>query len=138
MPVARVVDVVVCEDQVPWDLKGEVAGVLRGMEQVKEFAYAIGREHKPRKPLMIYGPDNDVPIYVVGDGVTEASEMEDLALAALDKQATQIKKTGRAFDFDEARERAGMVRREDFQQAWHDAFEQKAKKMKANWRTRNA
>ena len=135
VPIARVIDVVVCDGQVPWDLKGEVSGVMRGYEQVKEFAHAVGRQRMPVRPLMLYGPDDGVPICIVGDGVTEAAEMQDLALAALDKQEETFKKTGRAFDFDDARERAGMVRREDFQTAWHDAFERKAKEQKANWRT---
>lgn len=132
VPVARVVDVVVCEEQVPWDLKGEVCGVMRGYQQVKDFAAQVGRTQKPKKPLMLYGPDNYMPIVVIGDGVTEAAEMEDLALAALDKQEAAVKKHGRAIDFDDERERRGLVRREDFGTALAEAFAERARYLKAH------
>ena len=139
VPIARRVDlVVVGPEQIPWDLRGEVSGYMRGAKQVSDFAHAVGRTTKVTKPLMIYGPDDRVPICIVGDGVTEAAEMEDLALEALGKSEEMVKKTGRGFDFDEAREKAGMVRREDFQEAWHDAFERKSKELKSTWRTRGA
>ena len=135
VPVARVVDLVVCDEQVPWDLKGEVSGVMRGMAQVSEFAHAVGREKKPVKPLMLYGADEYMPICVIGDGVTEAAEMQDLAMEALGRQEENVRKYGRGMDFDDARERRGLVRREDFGTAMAEAFERKAKEMRANWRT---
>lgn len=135
VPVARVVDLVVCEEQVPYDLRGDVSGVMRGMAQVKEFAHAVGRTAKPKKPLMIYGPDNYMPICVIGDGVTEAAEMQDLALEAIGRQEESMKRNGRGMDFDSARERAGMVRREDFGTAMAEAMERRVKYLKANQRT---
>lgn len=131
IPMARVVDLVVCEEQVPFDLRGEVSGAIRGMKQAKDFAHAVGRSEKPRKPLLVFGPDERTPILIIGDGVTEAAEMQDLALAAIDKQTEQVKKTGRGFDFDEAREKKGFVRREDFGTAMAEAFERRAKYLKA-------
>ena len=136
VPMARVVDVVVCEEQVPFDLKGEVSGVIRGMKQAMDFAHMVGRDKKPTKPLMLYGPDNYMPICVIGDGVTEAAEMQDLAVDAIGRQEEKVKKWGRGFDFDDARERAGMVRYEDFGTAMAEAFERKVKEMKANQVTR--
>jgi hypothetical protein len=131
-----VVDLVVCEEQVPYDLRGEVSGALRNMAQVSEFAHAVGRTAKPKKPLMLFGPDQYMPICVIGDGVTEAAEMQDLALEALDRQQEAMKRNGgRGMNFDDARERAGMVRREDFQQAWHDAFQRRVDYLKAHQRT---
>jgi hypothetical protein len=136
VPVARVVDLVVCEEQVPYDLRGEVVGALSSVKQVTEFAHAVGRTAKPKKPLMLYGPDQYMPIMVIGDGVTEAAEMQDLALEALDRQQESMKRNnGRGMDFDAARERAGMVRREDFGQALHDALERLAQYRKSHQRT---
>ena len=132
IPIARVIDLVVCDEPVPWDLTGEVSGYLRGRKQVEEFAYAQGRTEKPRKPLMLYGPDNYTPIVIVGDGVTEAAEMQDLALQAIDKQEAQYKKSGRGLDFDDMRERRGLVRREDFDTALKEAFAERAKYLKAH------
>jgi len=137
VPVARIVDVVVCDEQVPWDLHGDVCGYLRGKKHVEEFAYAQGRAMKPKKPLMVYGPDNYVPILVIGGGDTEASEMQDLALAAIDKQEEQMKRSGRGFNFDEVREQRGMARREDFGEYLADALSRYAKKAKDNGRIRS-
>lgn len=136
VPIARVVDVaVVYQDQIPTDMQGQLSGSLRGAEQVRDFAHAVGRERMPKKPLMVYGPDNGYPILVVGDGVTEAAEMQDLAEEALGKQEENVRKFGRAFDFDDARERAGMVRREDFGRVLADAFERNVRYLKENQRT---
>lgn len=132
IPVARVVDLVVSDGPIPWDLTGETCGYLRHRTAVEDFAHAQGRTTKPTLPLMLYGSDDRTPIVVVGDGVTEAAEMQDLALAALDKQETQYKKSGRGFDFDEAREKAGMVRREDFGNAMADAFAERVAYLKAH------
>jgi hypothetical protein len=134
VPIARVVDLVVCDEQIPYDLKGQVSGALR-MNQVAEYAHAVGRTAKPKAPLMLYGPDNYMPIMVIGDGVTEAAEMQDLAMEALDRQAESVKKNGRGMNFDEARERAGLVRREDFSDAMKDALRRRADYLRRNWRT---
>lgn len=136
IPVARIVDVVtVYEDQIPMSMQGTLSGSLRGRKQVEDFAHAVGRGNMPVKPLMLYGPDNGVPILIVGDGVTEAAEMQDLALAAIEKQETQVKKTGRAMDFDQQREQAGMTRREDFGKSLSEAFQRNVKYLKENART---
>lgn len=137
VPRARVVDLVVCEEQVPWDLKGEVSGVL-GRQQVTDYAYALGREAKPKKPLMVYGPDNYMPICIIGDGVTEAAEMQDLAEEAIGRQEEEVRRHGRGMNFDEARERRGMIRREDFGAAVADAMARRAAYLKANQRTLKA
>jgi hypothetical protein len=133
VPIARVVDVaVVYEDQIPLDMQGQLSGSLRGAQQVADFAHAIGRNKMPKRPLMVYGPDNGYPILVIGDGVTEAAEMQDLAQEALGKQEENVRKHGRAFDFDEARERHGMVRREDFGKVLSDALQRNVDYLKRN------
>ena len=131
-PVAKVVDVVVYHDDLPMDMQGEVSGYLRGMKEAEDFAHAIGRTGKPKKPLMVYGPDEYMPILVIGDGVTEAAEMQDLAVEAIGRQAESVKKNGRGMNFDEARQRAGLVRKEDFDVAFRDALQRRVKYLKAN------
>ena len=133
VPIARVVDVaVVYDDQIPMDMQGQLSGSLRGAKQVSEFAHAVGRDRMPTQPLMVYGPDDYMPILVVGGGVTEAAEMQDLAEEALGKQEENVKKYGRAFDFDDARERNGMIRREDFGKVLSDALQRNADYLKRN------
>jgi hypothetical protein len=99
---------------------------------VSDFAHAVGKSKMPTKPLMVVGPDGGVPIIVMVDGDTEASEMQDLALAAVDKQQEQIKKTGRAMDFDDLREQYGMVRREDFSQVFSDGLQRNVEYLKTH------
>ncbi len=136
MPVARYVDVVrVNESDIPFNLRRDVSGAA-GMKNAKDIAYRYGaRDHKPFLPLYVKGPDDRVPMVVAGWGEVEASEIQDLTLAAIDKQQEMIKRTGRAMDFDEMREQARMVRREDFPQMLSDAALERAEYMKAHSRT---
>ena len=131
VPIARVVDIVVSPGDVPFDLQGQVSGRMQ-WDAVSDFAHAVGRTKMPKKPLMVVGPDSGVPIIVMVDGDTEASEMEDRALAAIDKQQEQIKKTGRAMDFDNLREENGMVRREDFGKALSEGFQRNAEYLRTH------
>ena len=135
VPTARVVDIVICEEQVPFSMRPDVSGLVRGMAQAREIAQAMGRAHKPTKPLMVYGPDDRTPILIMGEGVTEAAEMEDLALEAIGRQEERVKAHGRGFDFDSAREKVGAMRREDIPAAMADAFARRAAYLRANRRT---
>ena len=134
VPTARIVDIVISPEDVPFDLKNQVSGRLQ-WQQVSDFAHQVGRTRMPKKPLMVQGPDAGVPIIVMVDGDTEASEMQDIALAAIDKQQEQIKQTGRAMDFDSLREENGMVRREDFGQALSDGFMRNVEYLRTHQRT---
>lgn len=134
VPVARVVDIVVSPEDVPYDLKNQVSGRLQ-WQQVSDFAHAVGKSKMPTKPLMVVGPDSGVPIVVMVDGDTEAAEMQDIALAAIDKQQEQIKRTGRAMDFDNLREENGMVRREDFGQVLSDGLMRNVEYLRTHQRT---
>ena len=131
VPIARVVDIVIAPQDVPYDLQGQVSGRLN-WQGVSDFAHEVGRTRMPTKPLMIVGPDGGVPILIMVDGDTEAAEMQDLALAAVDKQQEQIKKTGRAMDFDSLREQHGMVRREDFAQTLSDGLQRNVEYLKTH------
>lgn len=131
VPKARIVDIVIVNDeQIPYDMKGQLSGHVRTVKQVEDFAHAFGRDAKPTKPLMLEGPDSRMPIMVMGLGVTEASEMQDLALEALDKQEENYKKYGRGYNFEEAREKAGYPRKEDFPQLFSDAMAERAEMLR--------
>ncbi len=135
VPVARVVDVYICEDDIPLALKRTVSGSVN-LDTAREIAARYGsRAYKPEKPLLVNGPDPGVPIMVAGFGMVEAAEIEDLALGALDKQAENMKKFGRAMDFDTMREEAGFVRREDFPQVFSDAMAERAEYLIKHQRT---
>ena len=107
LPIAR--RLTVNADAIPLSMRGKLTGVLRNKNDINEMAYAVGgRGVKPKKPLMIVGPDERTVLLVVGDGVAEAAELEELAHAQLEKAERNVKKHGRAFDFAAARERAGL------------------------------
>lgn len=132
VPVGRLFPLVMNRPQIPMSMQGLVSGHVRGMADAQEIGHAFGRTRTPKLPLMVSGPDSRVPILVVGDGVTEAAELEDLAQEAIADQEERVKANSRGYDFDGAREKAGMVRREDFQQAMHDALEERIARHKAN------
>lgn len=139
IPTARIVDLVIIEEQVPMSMAGEISGLINGHAQASEIAARFGRTHKPRQPLMVYGPDNYMPIMIIGDGVTEAAEMQDLAEEAIGRQEEAAKRNGgRGMNFDDARERRGLVRRENFGAAVADAIARHDKMVRANHRTRKA
>ena len=120
-------------DAIPPAMRGKLTGVLRNKNDIKEMAYAVGgRGAKPKKPLMILGPDERSVLLVVGDGVAEASELEDLAYGQLEKAERNVKKHGRAFDFASARERRGLPQVSEFDQLYRDALRRRADAHKRN------
>jgi hypothetical protein len=131
LPVAR--RLTVNGSAIPPALRGKLTGVLRNKKDIAEMAYAVGgRDVKPKKPLMIVGPDEKTVLLVVGDGVAEAAELEDLAHAQLEKAEGNVKKHGRAFDFREARERRGLPQAGEFDQLYRDALRRRVAQHKAN------
>ncbi len=131
LPVAR--RLVVNANAIPHAMRGRLTGVLRNKSDIAEMAYAVGgRGVKPKKPLMILGPDERSVLLVVGDGVAEASELEDLAYHQLEKAEKNVKKHGRAFDFEKARERRGLPQAGEFDQLYRDALRRRAEDHKRN------
>lgn len=117
---------------VPTQMRRHVSGIARGDREAAEIGHYFGRETKPDKPLMVVGPDGKVPILIIGDGVTEAAELQDLAVEAIAVQKDRIAAGGRGFDFDSAREKAGRARAEDFGKLASDAVQQRIAHHKAN------
>lgn len=131
LPIAR--RLTVNADAIPHAMRGKLTGVLRNKNDIKEMAYMVGgRGVKPKKPLMILGPDDHTVLLVVGDGVAEASELEDLAYGQLEKAERNVKQTGRAFNFQEARERRGLPQASEFDQLFRDALRRRADGHKRN------
>ena len=131
VPIAR--RLTVNASAIPLSMRGKLTGVLRNKADIGEMAYAVGgRDVKPEKPLMILGPDERTVLLIVGAGVAEASELEDLAYAQLEKAEANTKKHGRAFDFKEARERRGLPQATEFDQLYRDALRRRVKQHKQN------
>ncbi len=131
LPVAR--RLTANADAIPLAMRGKLTGVLRNKKDIGEMAYAVGgRAAKPKQPLMIVGPDERTVLLVVGDGVAEASELEELAYAQLEKAERNVKKHGRAFDFASARDRAGMPQAGEFDNLYRDALRRRVADHKRN------
>jgi len=120
---------------IPTSLVGKVAGAFQGEDAMGEIGHAFGRAAKPRKPVLLWGPDNKTLMVIIGDGDAEAAELEDIAQQAYDKAETNMKKFGRAVDIDSMRERAGAPRREEVDPMIRQAFRDHAAKLKQNRRT---
>lgn len=90
---------------------------------------------KPVHPILLIGPDGRTPILLIGDGVTEAAELQDMAMAYIDKQEKEIASHGRGMDFDLLRQKSGAVRRDKVGQAISDAIAARIAHHQANPRT---
>lgn len=118
---------------IPLPMARKVQGAARGHREVSDLAHRMGgRGAKPTKPILVYGADEQVLTVIMTDGETEAAELEDLAHATLERQDERIKKVGRAFNFDEAREKAGWIRRENWGAAAAEAIRERARRHQAN------
>lgn len=117
---------------IPLSMRDKLSGVARSDREAAEIGHWFGRDTKPDKPMMLVGPDGRVPIVIMAEGETEAAELQDLAQEALAKQQEKVAATGRGFDFEEAREKAGMPRAEDFGRIASDAVQERIARHKAN------
>lgn len=104
----------------------------RGSQDAGELAYHLGgREVRPNAPIVLFAADGS-PIVLIGAGIAEASELQDLAEKALAEANENIRKQGTRFNFAEARERAGLPRAEDFDRLYRDALQQRVAEHKRN------
>jgi hypothetical protein len=120
---------------VPLSMRGKVDGIVRNAADAREIGAAFGRSYRPKKPIMVVGPDARTVILVVGDGTAEAAELEDLAQMALARQEERVRRHGRGIDIDALREKHGEMRREDVDAAARNAFADHARKRQQNQRT---
>ena len=131
VPIAR--RLMVNADLIPPSMRGNLTGVLRNKGDIAEMAYQVGgRDARPKKPLMIVGPDEKTVMLVVGDGVAEAAELEELAYHQLEKAEGEVKKHGRAFDFKSARERRGLPQADQFDPLYREALQRRVADHKRN------
>jgi len=101
-----------------------VSAGARGMKEANGIVEMLGGDphFKPTAPILLIGPDGRTPILIIGDGVTEAAELQDMAMAAIGKQEDEIAAHGRGMDYDKLREKHGAVRRDEAGQAISDAI----------------
>ena len=93
---------------------------------------AGGRSGKPRDPVVIVGPDGQTPIMIAGMGFTEAAEIEEIGLAAIEKAEQNIKESGDAFKLDQWREDNGLCPRDEFDAHYKQALRDRAESHRRN------
>lgn len=96
----------------------------RGMKEANSIVEMLGGDprFKPTAPILLIGPDGRTPILIIGDGMTEAAELQDMAMAAIGKQEDEIAAHGRGMDYDKLREKHGAIRRDKVGMAISDAI----------------
>lgn len=115
------------------------AVVLRNKSDIANLGEIFGgRNAKPRQEIIVVGPDGRTPIMVVGLGVTEVAELEDVINEGVDRAKEKIKKYGTQMPFEEYRERHGLPRSEDFGTLFAEAVERRINEHKRNPRTNPA
>lgn len=110
------------------------SAILGDEAHIGDLTAALGgRTAKPRKPIVIWAPDGVQQIILIGAGVTEAAELEDMALRAFAEAREEMAKNGgKAFDADTAREKRGLPRREEAGPAMAEALWDRVKRHQAN------
>lgn len=93
-----------------------------------EITQAGGRAAKPRKPVAVWTPSGEVT-FIVGEGQTEAAEIEDLILE---------QREARPPDPDELRERQGLRPRSEVGPQIAERVVEAAQERKRNWRTQRS
>jgi hypothetical protein len=118
---------------VPEQFVGKCSAVCRTVNECYELAAWFGDYNFcPYLPVMVIVPGAPAPTLIAGLGYATASELRDCAVVAWHQQTDQITKTGGIIDFDTAREKQGLMRREDVDTAVRDALEARIAKHKAN------
>ena len=117
---------------VPASFKGKLSAVCRTAEECEGLVRWFGSpDFCPQLPLMVLIP-GAAPSLIAGFGYATAAELQDCAVYAWHKNTEQIAKTGGLLDFDAARERAGLIRREEVDAATRNAFRDRIAHHKAN------
>ena len=118
---------------VPQTMRSTSNRAVGNHQEAGDLAYMLGgRSAMPKAPVLVWGPDNRTVIMLVGDGVTEAAELQDMALEAIERQEEQIARNGRGMDYDAMREKHGYVSRENAGNAISDAIAERIAHHKAN------
>ena len=99
--------------------------------QVKDLGQAYGgRAGKPIGEVVLIGADGMTPLIIAGMGECEVAEMEEIALAALEKQEKNIRDNGSPINFVKYREDNGLPPVEKFDELYRTALMDRVAKQK--------
>lgn len=118
---------------VPPRYHGQCSAVCRTAEECGELVRWFGSpDFCPHLPVMVMVPGTDAPTLIAGMGYATAAELQDCAVVTWHEQTRKLAKTGKIFDFDTLREKHGLMRREEVDDAARDAMLRRVAQHKAN------
>lgn len=118
---------------VPDRYKGKCSAVCRTAEDCAELVRHFGSpDFAPYLPVMVLVPGAHAPTLIAGFGYATAAELRDCAVVTWEQQTAKIAAGKPPIDFDEARERHGLMRREDVDTATREALLSRIARHKAN------
>ena len=118
---------------VPESFRGKLSAVCRTAGDCDELARWFGSpDFCPLLPVMVIVPGAPAPTLIPGFGYATAAELRDCAVAAWYQQTEKLTSTGQLLDFDELRERRGLMRREDVDPAVREAMLRRIEQHKRN------
>lgn len=117
----------------PEDFQGKLSAVCRTAEDCAELVRWFGSsDFAPNLPVMVMVPGAHAPTLIAGMGYASAAELQDCAVVTWEQQTTKLAEGKPLLDYDAARERRGLLRREDVDAATRDALLRRVKEHMAN------
>ena len=118
---------------VPASYIGKCSAVCRTAEECSELVRWFGSpDFCPNLPVMVMVPGADAPTLIAGMGYATVAELQDCAVVTWHEQTRKLAATGTLVDFDVLRERRGLMRREEVDQATREALLRRVAQHKAN------
>ncbi len=111
---------------VPAAHRGKLSAVCRTLAECQDITGWFGDPaFCPYLPILVMVPGTQ-PTLIPGFGYATAAELQDCAVTAWEMQSAKIAKQGAVLDYDSLRERHGLMRREEVDEAIRDALWRRA------------
>ena len=116
---------------VPVGMRNQYSAVCRSKAECEDLVRWFGDEDFcPFLPVLLLIPG--ALQQISGMGEATASEIRDQAVAVWEIITERMQKRGRPVDFDDLRDRAGLMRRENVDAAMREAMYDRIRRHKAN------
>ncbi len=118
---------------VPAQLKGRCSAVCHSLQECLDLVNWFGdAEFCPYLPVLLLVPGAQTAPAINGLGIAPAAEIRDIAVAYWEQTEEDVRLKRSFVDFDEAREKRGLMRREDVDAAVRQAMRDRVARHKAN------
>lgn len=118
---------------VPVQYKGKCSAVCRSAEDCAGLVRWFGDpSFAPFLPVIVLVPGADAPTLIAGFGYATAAELQDCAVVTWHQQTERLQRQGALLNFDELRERRGLLPRDQVDSAVRQAMLDRIARHKAN------